>query len=159
MNLDTPTAQDYQHLGAMVVQMQSRFIRGVPTADVFAPLLVDLLTFTGCEYGLISEVIADPGDGHEFLRMHVLTDISWNEETRAMYLKHHSGEKTVEFHNLNTLLGAAVLSREPVIANDPSNDQRRGGLPHMHPPLNSYLGVPVFHGGDGCEAARRRAVA
>ena len=148
MNLDTPTAQDYQYLGAMVDQMQSRFIRGVPTADVFAPLLVDLLTFTGCEYGLISEVIADPGDGHEFLRMHVLTDISWNEETRAMYLKHHSGEKTVEFHNLHTLLGAAVLSREPVIANDPSNDQRRGGLPHMHPPLNSYLGVPVFHGGE-----------
>ena len=148
MNLDTPTAQDYQHLGAMVGQMQSRFIRGVPTADVFAPLLVDLLTFTGCEYGLISEVIADPADGHEFLRMHVLTDISWNEETRAMYLKHHSGEKTVEFHNLNSLLGAAVTSREAVIANDPSNDQRRGGLPHMHPPLNSYLGVPVFHGGE-----------
>ena len=148
MNLDTPTAQDYQHLGAMVGQMQSRFIRGVPTADVFAPLLVDLLTFTGCEYGLISEVIVDATDGHEFLRMHVLTDISWNEETRAMYLKHHSGEKTVEFHNLHSLLGAAVLSREPVIANDPSNDQRRGGLPHMHPPLNSYLGVPVFHGGE-----------
>ena len=148
MTLDTPTAQDYQHLGAMVGQMQSRFIRGVPTADVFAPLLVDLLTFTGCEYGLISEVIVDAADGHEFLRMHVLTDISWNEETRAMYLKHHSGEKTVEFHNLNSLLGAAVTSREAVIANDPSNDQRRGGLPHMHPPLNSYLGVPVFHGGE-----------
>ena len=44
MNLDKPTAEDYQHLGAMVDQMQSRFIRGVPTADVFAPLLVDLLT-------------------------------------------------------------------------------------------------------------------
>ena len=148
MNLVTPTAEDYQQLGAMVGQMQSRFIRGVPTADVFAPLLVDLLTFTGCEYGLISEVIVDAVDGHEFLRMHVLTDISWNEETRAMYLKHHSGEKTVEFHNLNSLLGAAVTSREAVIANDPSNDQRRGGLPHMHPPLNSYLGVPVFHGGE-----------
>jgi PAS domain S-box-containing protein len=35
-----------------------------------------------------------------------------------------------------------------VLANDPATDPRRGGLPPGHPPMNNFLGVPLFHGGD-----------
>jgi PAS domain S-box-containing protein len=35
-----------------------------------------------------------------------------------------------------------------VIANTPATDPRRGGLPPGHPPLNSFLGVPIRHGGE-----------
>lgn len=142
------SAESYQRLNAMVSQVQSRFIRAAPTMDVFAPLLVDLLGFTVSEYGFIADVLTDPADGHRFLRMQVLTDISWNDETRRMYQAHHGGERAIEFHNLDSLLGAAVTAGAPVIANDPAHDARRGGLPHQHPPLSSYLGVPLFHGGE-----------
>ena len=142
------STESYQRLNAMVSQVQSRFIRAAPTTDVFSPLLTDLLSFTDSEYGFIADVLIDPNDGHRFVRMQVLTDISWNEETRLMYQAHHGGERAMEFHNLNSLLGAAVVSGAPVIANDPAHDARRGGLPHHHPPLNCYLGVPLFHGGE-----------
>ena len=39
-------------------------------------------------------------------------------------------------------------SGEPVIANDPCHDPRRGGLPEGHPPLNAFLGIPIHHGGE-----------
>jgi len=51
----------------------------------------------------------------------------------------------MEFHNLKTLFGAALSSGEPVIANQPAHDPRRGGLPEGHPALNTFLGIPVHY--------------
>lgn len=73
-----------QRLGAIIRQVQSRFILAAPPIEVFEPLLTDLLGFTGSEYGFIADLRVDPSDGHRFLRMWVLTDISWNEATRQM---------------------------------------------------------------------------
>jgi len=39
-----------------------------------------------------------------------------------------------------------VRTGRPVIANDPANDERRGGLPPGHPSLDSFLGLPLFAG-------------
>jgi len=138
----------YQRLGAIIRQVQSRFILAAPPIEVFEPLLTDLLGFTGSEYGFIADLRVDPGDAHRFLRMWVLTDISWNDATREMVRAHRNGSKPLEFHNLQTLFGAAVTTGETVIANDPGNDPRSGrGLPPGHPPMRSFLGVPLFHGG------------
>ena len=52
----------------------------------------------------------------------------------------------MEFHNLKTLFGAALTSGEPIIANNPCHDPRRGGLPEGQPALNAFLGIPVHHG-------------
>ena len=138
----------YQRLGAIIRQVQSRFILAAPPIEVFEPLLTDLLGFTGSEYGFIADLRVDPSDGHRFLRMWVLTDISWNEATRQMVKAHRDGSRPLEFHNLQTLFGAAVTSGETVIANDPGKDSRSGsGLPPGHPPMRSFLGVPLYHGG------------
>ena len=137
----------YPRLGAIVSRVQSRFILGATTAEVFDPLLTDLLEFTGSEYGFIAEVLHHPQDGHTFLRICVLTDVSWNDTTRAMFQRHRSGEQPLEFHNLKTLFGAAVSGATTVIANEPATDPRRGGLPAGHLDLRAFLGVPLFHGG------------
>jgi len=142
------SAQAYQQLGAMIGQVQSRFIRAAPTREVFEPLLTDLLGFTGSEYGFVADLHEDPNDHHRFLRIRVLTDISWNDATAALYQAHREGRQNIEFHNLNTLFGAAVTTGQTVIANDPATDPRSGGRPPGHPPMLSFLGVPLFHGGD-----------
>jgi len=77
-----------------------------------------------------------------------LTDISWDEETAELYRGHRDGRAPIEFHNLNTLFGAAVTSGQTVIANDPANDPRSGGRPPKHRPMHSFLGVPLHHGGE-----------
>lgn len=65
-------------------------------------------------------------------------------ETRTFYQNH--APKGMEFHNLKTLFGEAITTNQPVIANDPYHDPRRGGLPPGHPALNSFLGIPIHHG-------------
>ncbi|NKI96460.1 PAS domain S-box protein [Rhizobacter sp. SG703] len=141
-----PPADD---LGAIIARVQSRYIRAAPPREMLSPLLTDLLESTACEYGFIAEVLHD-GDGAPYLRFYVLTDISWDDATRALYERHmHGGpEHTIEFHNMRTLFGAAILGGAPVISNDPDADPRRGGLPPGHPAMRSFLGVPLFHGGE-----------
>src|SRR5688500_16254841 len=98
LNPHPPASVAYPELGAIISRVQSRFIRAAPTAEVFDPLLTDLLEFTRSEYGFIGEVIDDAADGHRFLRILVLTDISWDDATRAMAERHRGGEP-MEFHN------------------------------------------------------------
>ncbi len=136
-------------LGAIIGRVQSRYIRAAPPREVFDPLLTDLLHCTGSEYGFLADVLHD-AKGAPFLRIEVLTNIAWDAPTRALVEQHARGgpQDALEFHNLGTLFGAAIVSREIVISNTPGTDPRRGGLPPGHPPLNAFLGVPLFHGGD-----------
>src|SRR4051794_8147305 len=110
LNTPPPTPLAYPELGAIISRVQSRLIRGASTTEVFDPLLTDLLEFTGSEYGFIADVLDDPGDGHRFLRIVVHTDISRNEATSALFEAHRTGERAIEFHDLDTLFGAAIVT-------------------------------------------------
>ena len=138
----------YQRLGAIISQVQSRFIRAAPTRKLFEPLLTDLLGFTGSEYGFIADLMQAPSDQRRFLRVCVLTDISWDDATRDLFEDHRAGRRHIEFHNLNTLFGAAVTTGRTVIADDPDNEPRSGGRPPGHRPMLSFPGVPLHHGGE-----------
>ncbi|PTB90745.1 hypothetical protein C9993_13485, partial [Marinobacter sp. Z-F4-2] len=48
------------------------------------------------------------------------------------------------FERLDNLLGAPMLSGAVVVANDYSSDPRKGGLPPGHPPIRSYIAMPVY---------------
>jgi len=113
-------------------------------ADTCAQLLVLLLRASDAEFGFIGEVHADT-DGNPYLKTHAITNIAWDEASKALFERQRlSG---MEFRNLNTLFGAVMREEQVVISNDPSNDPRSGGLPHGHPPMSSFLGVPIRFGG------------
>ncbi|MDR9499985.1 MAG: PAS domain-containing protein [Hydrogenovibrio sp.] len=109
------------------------------TSDV---LLEEILNFTRSEYGFIGEVLQDAQE-QPYLKTFALTNIAWDDETRKFYDEH--SPHGLEFRNLNTLFGYGVLHKEIVIANHAPSDPRAGGIPPGHPPLNSFLGVPVFY--------------
>ncbi len=133
-------------LGA-VGRLQSGYISRakIEAAETFEDLLQLLLSFTGSEYGFVAEVPRDEL-GQPYLKTHAITNISWNEEMRAFHEKHKA--TGLEFRNLKTLFGAALVTGETVISNSPATDPRRGGLPPGHPPMNSFLGVPIKQGGE-----------
>ncbi|MEM1436441.1 MAG: diguanylate cyclase, partial [Pseudomonadota bacterium] len=110
----------------------------------FNGMLESLLQLTESKYGFIGEVFQDP-DGSPFLKTHAITNIAWNEETRRFY--DESVESGMEFRNMNTLFGSVMTTGEPVIANAPAEDRRRGGTPEGHPDLNAFLGLPFHHRG------------
>jgi signal transduction histidine kinase len=120
--------------------VQLRYIEDAEPHDVFDGLLESLLTLTGSEYGFIGEVLQSQ-EGLPYLRTQAISDVAWNEETRRFYQE--NAPNGLEFHNLDTLFGAVMTSRQPVLANDPAHDPRAGGLPPGHPPLRAFLGLPL----------------
>jgi signal transduction histidine kinase/ActR/RegA family two-component response regulator len=122
---------------------QSKLILGDNQQQIFEELLEDILSLTQSEFGFIGRIIHSD-EGKPFLRTLSISDIAWNDETRALYEK---GLKVgFEFHNLESLFGRVITTGEVVISNDPANDSRRGGLPAGHPPLEAFLGLPITYG-------------
>jgi PAS domain S-box-containing protein len=125
--------------------VQTRFIASNEAQDVFEDLLQTLLQFTGSQYGFIGEVL-HYSDGQPYLKTHAITNIAWDERTKTFY--EANAPKGLEFDNLKTLFGAVMTTGAPVIANSPSTDPRRGGIPAGHPSLNAFLGLPLTLGDD-----------
>ena len=122
---------------------QEHFIGATDVGPVFAELLDVVVRHTHSTFGFIAEVLKDE-QGAPYLRSYSLTDISWNDEIRA-YME-SMRPNGLEFRNLKTLFGAALVTRELVIANDAANDPRSGGLPPGHPPIHTFLGLPIYNG-------------
>jgi len=126
-----------------LTEAQLEFIQGGHTRSLFEKLLTVLLDLTNSEYGFIGEVLREP-DGTPYLLSHATTNIAWTDELRAYFAQHAA--TGLEFRNLKTLFGAVMTTGETVIANAPATDPRRGGLPHGHPPLRAFVGLPLKSG-------------
>ncbi|MDD2858387.1 MAG: GAF domain-containing protein, partial [Candidatus Nanopelagicales bacterium] len=135
---------EQQRVSAVITRAQSSFITKHDRRETFEGLLEDILAMMGCEYGFIGEILHDEA-GTRYLKNLALTNIAWNEETRQFYDMY--AEDGLEFRNLDTLFGRTITDASVVIANDPANDDRRGGLPEGHPAMHAYLGLPLFSGG------------
>jgi diguanylate cyclase (GGDEF)-like protein/PAS domain S-box-containing protein len=125
-----------------ITRAQSQFVLSRDSRTVFDGMLEALLNLTESEYGFIGEVFHDD-DGNPFLKTHAITNISWNEETQRLY--DENVEQGLEFRNLKTLFGSVLTTGSVVIANEPANDRRRGGVPEGHPSLDAFLGLPFYH--------------
>ncbi|WP_348944032.1 response regulator [Chitinibacter sp. FCG-7] len=128
---------------AAITRAQAGFVDEQNRYAAFESLLSDLLELTESEYGFIGEVLFRP-DGQPYLQSCAMSEMAWADSTLPAYDR--QAMKGMTFSNMKTLFGAAMLSGQVVIANDPANDPRSGGLPPGHPPLNCFLGVPIFYG-------------
>lgn len=127
-----------------VARAQSNFIANAEATDAFELLLTDLLQLARSEYGFIGEILTGE-DGAPYLKTHAITNIAWDDASRRFY--EENAQTGLEFRNLDTLFGAAIRTGEPVIANVPATDPRRGGLPPGHPAMHAFLGLPIRVGG------------
>jgi GAF domain-containing protein len=124
---------------------KDQFIAEGDTGAAFQSLLHTLISMTGSEYGFLDEVLVDErGDMYKLSL--ALSDISWDDESRALYRE--MAARNLEFRKLDNLAGIPVTTGKTVISNDPPHDPRSGGLPHGHPPLLSYMGIPLYFRGE-----------
>ena len=126
-----------------ITKVQSLFITNTDTCILFEELLSNLLSLTESKYGFIGDILYKQ-NGEPYLKTRALTNISWNDKTRALYDKYAS--MGMEFTNLRSLFGAVMTTGKAVFSNDPSTDPRRCGIPDGHPPLNSFMGLPLYNG-------------
>jgi len=123
----------------IIQTLQSEFISGADLRKQFVGFLDSLILYTKSAFGFIGEIRHE--DGLPYLKTHAITDISWDGETKKLYKK--LNKEGFEFRNLKTLFGVTISTGEVCISNDPKNDSRSGGLPGGHPPLDSYIGIPI----------------
>jgi PAS domain S-box-containing protein len=136
--------QANHQLGEALHRALAHYLTETPPQEFLGELLQDLLRLTQSEYGFLGEVLYGP-EGAPYLKTHAVTNIAWDAASRALYEEGQAGG--MEFRNLQTLFGTVLTTGQPVIANDPPTDPRRGGLPPGHPPLRSFLGLPCCLGG------------
>ena len=130
---DTATATLLSALGrALMTFSATKAIE--PT---FVELLPTVLFVSDSPFGFLAEVryntVGDP-----YLFSHAVTNIykpSFGQDDIVSGL---------QFHNLETLNGAIMTGRRPVVTNDPKNDPRSGGLPFGHAGLEAFLGLPFL---------------
>lgn len=129
-----------QHMLKVLQEINEDFIKSPDSKrDLFKKMLDYVLKITGSEYGFIGEVFLQ--DGKQVLRTYAITDISWNEETAALYQKH--AQQGMLFTNHETLFGYTLKTGETVLSNHPASDPRSGGTPKGHPPLKCYMGLAI----------------
>jgi len=127
----------------MLHQSTTSFVETGDFSNTVDNLLDTLLEITDSEYGFTGEVFYDE-DGSPYLKTHAITNIAWDDETQKLY--ENFSNKGFEFRDLNTLFGHVLINKEVVLSNNPESDPRAGGLPHGHPEMHSFLGVPIFYG-------------
>ena len=132
-----------QHMLEAVRRAQAVFIETEDKRNAFEGLLDAFLQITNSGYGFVGEVQYDVND-KPYLKTHAITNIAWDEASRRLYTDQLDAGMT--FSNLKTLFGRALSSGEPVIANDPRNDVRAGGMPAGHPAMDAFLGIPMAVG-------------
>jgi diguanylate cyclase (GGDEF)-like protein/PAS domain S-box-containing protein len=122
----------------LIADAQVEFISpGTTLRDWWTRVLDGLIAATGSEYGFIGTVERDAKGRH--LRTKAITNISWDDETRALYRK--EAEQGLVFRNLNTLFGRVIVDEKTIVSNDVANDPRAGGRPPGHPPLDAFVGL------------------
>jgi PAS domain S-box-containing protein len=121
-------------------------VRDAQPSEIFGDLLGELIALTNSEYAYIGEVLHDER-GDPYLLTWAISNIAWNETTRAMYEEQAVQGDGLEFRNLDTLFGWGLAEGgRLVLSNETAGDLRCSGRPEGHPPLNSFMGIPVFCG-------------
>ncbi|MFN4263563.1 MAG: PAS domain S-box protein [Thioalkalivibrionaceae bacterium] len=118
----------------------TRFLAAEAPEKVWEFLLATLLDITDSPHGFIGETVVK--NGVRCVKIHAITDISWSEESRELYRKLRDGDMLL--CGQDSLIGQVVRDGIAIRTDDVINDPRAGGLPPGHPPLTSYLGMPLF---------------
>ena len=103
----------------------------------FVHLLPEVLRVSQSPFGFLAEVRYS-APNRPYLYSHAVTDIY--KPGFGLY----DIVTDLQFHNLDTLNGAIMTGRRPVLTNNPPNDPRSGGLPFGHAGLEAYLGLPFL---------------
>lgn len=124
----------------IVARVKSAFLEDDATA-AFETAIAGINEMTQSPYGFIAEVVREPG-GAKFLRTMAITDVTSSDETQRT--ASGAGWAGFELRSLETLAGAALKTNAAVIVNDPANEPRPPGLPQGHPPMDAFLGAPIY---------------
>jgi PAS domain S-box-containing protein len=128
---------------AAVTDAMTAYLDSRDWHETSSHLLRSALHQTQSQYGFIGVVVEGPRlriMAHEGVRWDGAINRSFYEEA----LGHYQKEGFLEFDRFDNLFGEVIRTGKRVVADDVVNDPRSGGVPPGHPPLHTFLGVPII---------------
>ena len=122
---------------------QEHFIATNDTLAVFAEMLEIVLKYTESSFGFIGEVLRDE-DGHPYIRGLAGSEVPLLDQPHEQITP--VSPSSFECRDRTSLLAAALITGSPFIANMIGEDPRPNGFPPGHPPIDHFLGLPIFNG-------------
>ncbi|MCZ2498587.1 EAL domain-containing protein [Xylophilus sp. Kf1] len=125
-----------------ISQAQAGFLAAPSQPLAFDRLLGHFMALSHSAYGFLAETLTDH-DGSVTLRCRALADIQWDNETRSRHAA--DVDDGLVYADLPLLRRANLQGNQPLVINraDHDADGAALGLPPGHPPLESFLGLPL----------------
>lgn len=141
---DVTERRKREDITQILSDVRSKFIEYAGDKKKFFDYILDkIINLTSSQYGFVGEIL---GSGNEkYLKTFSITAISWSAETKAFFDKHNAAG--LEFRNLSTLFGEVIKTGELLITNDAPHHPKANGIPKGHPPLDTFMGVPIHYNG------------
>lgn len=136
-----------QRMLDLVNLTQRSFLQTGDLKAVCEALFDPLLDLTDSHLGFIG-VVQRSSDGRMVLRVPAISNIAWDEASRQWYESHMVGEGELIFVQLDNTFGHVVLHDKVVCTNQPASHPASRGTPRGHPPIHSFLGIPLHHEGE-----------
>ncbi|MDD9945886.1 MAG: ATP-binding protein [Myxococcales bacterium] len=140
---EDPSCARQRRMLEVITRLNRQFSSVQPGPEAFDLLLAALLEFTGSQYGFLGHVFQSD-EGERYLKTRAITNIAWTDELRAWY--RDNAPAGLEFRNLMTLFGKVIREGAILIANDAPAHPSAAGVPAGHPPLDRFLGIPLYVG-------------
>jgi len=150
--------QEKTEILSTVTQALNSYLEANDWGSASRHLLTFAIQKTQSIYGFLGVVLEEG-----ILRVLAYDGIVWDMNlNRSLYeekIGQFAAQGYFEVAHEHDLISEVIDKGAPVVANSPYTDPRSGGLPVGHPPLTSFLGVPIYKGREvvGLIAAANRS--
>ncbi|MEE8126021.1 MAG: PAS domain S-box protein [Nitrospirales bacterium] len=137
--LEMAERKHHEQLLEAIRQVEATIISIQHPHDTFEEVLTQILTITKSTYGFLGEIC---------YRSHfpyLKTYAFFNRARQGMETPFHRLPREWEFTSFNPLFGRVLTTGQHVITNVPPPATGREELPNDHPPLNNFLGLPIYY--------------
>ncbi|MEN0039461.1 MAG: PAS domain S-box protein [Cellvibrio sp.] len=133
-----------QQLEKIINNAQSIFIGEGDIKSALGTLLNETLPLCQSEFGFIGQVV-NAKDQKPFMRALVFGSLKKDDRALENFRATHLPPNG-EYRNQDSLFGMIMRSDKPVISSHIARDMRAATLPPGHPPISSFIGIPIFSG-------------
>lgn len=136
-----------QELMSLAAEVQQAFLMDQSLVAACDRLFEPLLEITDSRLGFIG-ILRNTEDGSQYLEVPSISNISWDDASRAWYASHRAEGQSLRFHSLNNLFGHVATHNTIVCTDTVSRHPASRGQPHGHPAINNFLGIPLRFNGE-----------
>ena len=136
-----------QQLMSLAAEVQQAFLVDQSLVAACDRLFEPLLAITDSQVGFIG-ILRNSEDGSQYLEVPSISNISWDDASRAWYASHRAEGQSLRFHSLNNLFGHVVTHNTVVCTDMVSRHPASRGQPSGHPSIDNFLGIPLRFNGE-----------